>query len=202
MATGPTQKSAPPARFLLSAPRLAGLPDLGLPEIALAGRSNVGKSSLLGELLKQPKLVRTSRTPGRTRALNLFLFEERLALVDLPGYGYADLPKSERARLQQMLREYLAGRDALCGVVLMLDIRREKVTDDDRYFAAAVLEHRHQLLLAVTKVDLVGRNRRKDIVRRIERDIGAPEGSAVLCSSKTGEGRSELVARLEELLRA
>jgi GTP-binding protein len=199
MSAHPTQKS-PPSRFLLSAPRVAELPELELPEIALAGRSNVGKSSLLGMILKQPKLVRTSRTPGRTRALNLFLFEERLALMDLPGYGYADLPKAERARLQAMLRDYVNGRKALCGLVLLLDIRREKVTDDDRFFAAAALEANRQVLLAVTKVDLVGKNKRQAVIRTIECDIGAPEGSAVLCSAKSGEGRDELLHRFEELL--
>ena len=167
-----TNPAEEPSRFLLSASSVAGLPDLGLPEVALAGRSNVGKSSLLGQILQRPKLVRTSRTPGRTRALNLFLFERRLALMDLPGYGYAKLPKSERARLRTMLEGYIAEREPLLGVVLLLDIR---------------------------KVDLVGKNRRQHPVRQIERALGVPDGAAVLCSSETGDGRAELVARLAEL---
>jgi GTP-binding protein len=195
---GQTLQPAP--RFLLSTSSVAQLPNLGLPEVAFAGRSNVGKSSLLGQILRQPKLVRTSRTPGRTRALNLFLFEERLALMDLPGYGYAKLPKTERARLKTMLSGYIAGRESLLGVVLLLDIRREKVSEDDRWFAAQVVEHHRQLLVALTKADLVAGNRRQHSVRQIERDLGLPEGASVLCSSKTGLGRDELVARFGELL--
>ena len=200
MASNIGDRSQPPSRFALSALHVDNLPETGLPEIALAGRSNVGKSSLLATILRQQRLVRTSRTPGRTRALNLFVFEERLALVDLPGYGYARLPKSERSRLKAMLREYLIERDALRGVVLLLDIRREEVSIDDRAFAAEVVEHGRQLLIVITKADLVGKNRRRQVAQRIERDLGVPEGAAVLCASVTSEGRDELVRRFEELL--
>ena len=123
------------ARFVQSARRVTQLPALGLPEVAFTGRSNVGKSSLIGRVLKQPRLVRTSRTPGRTQLLNLFVFDERVALMDLPGYGYAKLSKAARAEMDQMVQEYLAQRDTLCGVVQLVDARRLPVSPYDVYMA-------------------------------------------------------------------
>lgn len=188
------------ARFVASAPVLAVLPDVGLPEVAFAGRSNVGKSSLIGMLLGQPGLVRSSRTPGRTQHLNLFVFEERLAVVDMPGYGYAKLSKTQRAHMSALIASYLDGRQALRGVVLVLDARREEVSPLDVETAHAVTERHIPLLVAVTKVDLVPKNRLRHQVARIERSLGTGEG-ALLCSAVSGDGRRELVARLEELIK-
>jgi GTP-binding protein len=188
------------ARFVTSAPTVSGLPALGLPEIAFAGRSNVGKSTLLGTVLRQPRLVRTSRTPGRTQLLNLFSFEDRMALVDLPGYGYAKLSKTKRRMLQEAIRGYIAEREGLLGVVLLLDARRESVTDDDRRIVEWVLQHERGLLVTLTKIDLVAKNRRLHHVRRIEKALGIPAGQALACSGQTGEGRDELVAQLSELV--
>ncbi|MBI5511704.1 MAG: ribosome biogenesis GTP-binding protein YsxC [Deltaproteobacteria bacterium] len=176
------------------------LPESDRPEIAFAGRSNVGKSSVLGMILASPKLVRTSRTPGRTQALNLFSFEDRVTLADLPGYGYAKLPKDLRRRLQTMLVDYVSGRAPLLGVALLIDLRREGATDDDRWFAAKILEARRQLLLVLTKADLVAKNRLLAATRRVEADLGVEAGVAVVCSAKTGAGRAELVARIGELV--
>ena len=187
------------ARFVMSGPTAASLPDLGLPEAAFAGRSNVGKSSLLGTVLGRPRMVRTSRTPGRTQHLNLFVLDDAMALVDLPGYGYAKLSKRDRARLARLLDDYLTRRRELLGVVQLLDARRESVTDDDRALAESVLSHNRALLVAVTKIDLVPKNKRVHQIRRIERDLGIPAGDALPCSAKTGEGKKELIARLREL---
>jgi GTP-binding protein len=188
------------ARFVTSAPDVQSLPDLGLPEAAFAGRSNVGKSSLLGAVLGQRSLVRTSRTPGRTQHLNLFVLDDRLALVDLPGYGYAKLSKRDRARLATMLDGYLAHRRDLLGVVQLLDARRDRVTGEDRTLTESVLRHHRGLLVAITKIDLVAKNKRLHFVRRIEKDLGIPAGQALLCSARTGEGKKELVTRLLELV--
>ncbi len=171
----------------------------GLPEAAFIGRSNVGKSSLLARILKQPKLVRTSRTPGRTQMLNLFVFEERMALVDLPGYGYAKLPKTKRQALSNLINDYIRERQGLLGVVQVLDVRREKVTDLDRELADLVIQSGRRLLIALTKIDLVPKNRRVHHVRRIEKDLGLPSGLAVAVSAKSGEGRSEIISRLLDL---
>ncbi len=187
------------ARFVTSAPRVGDLPDHQLPEVAFCGRSNVGKSTLIGAVLGQPKMVRTSRTPGRTRLLNLFIVDEKLALVDLPGYGYAKLPKSERRKLDQMVQGYLGDRQGLAGVVQVIDARRDPVSEYDRFVAGWVLEQSRPLLLALTKSDQVAKNRRVGRARVIERQLAVPEGAAVICSGKGGFGIKELRKRLWEL---
>jgi GTP-binding protein len=188
------------ARFVTSAPTVEQLPQIGMPEIAFAGRSNVGKSSLLGAVLRRPRLVRTSRTPGRTQLLNLFSFEERIALVDLPGYGYAKLSKTKRKALNEAIHGYIAERSPLLGVVLLLDARRESVTDDDRRVVEWVLQHERGLLVTLTKIDLVPKNKRLHHARRLEKALGIPAGRAVACSGQTGEGRDDLVAELNDLV--
>jgi len=180
------------ARFVASATKPDGLPELGLVE-------NVGKSSLLGAVLGQPKLVRTSRTPGRTQALNLFVLDDVLAFVDLPGYGYAKLAKERRSELERMLRSYFETRRRPGGIVLLVDARRDEVSDLDQAFTGWVLRASLRLLVAVTKIDLVPKNRRGNVLKVIERGLGIPPGSALGCSSKTGEGVRQLVSSLFEL---
>jgi GTP-binding protein len=187
-----------PARFVTSAATYEKLPDLGLPEYAFVGRSNVGKSSLLNCLFQRNKLVRASKTPGRTQLLNLFVLDERHAFVDLPGYGYAKLSKSQRGQLSNMIRNYITQRETLCGVVMLVDARREGSTDSDRATMEWIRERGRPLLIAVTKSDLVPKNQRLHHLRKIERELGVPEGCAMLVSSKTGEGRDELLQRLTE----
>lgn len=186
-------------RFVASAVSHVSLPITEVPEVAFAGRSNVGKSSLLGAVLGAPKLVRTSRTPGRTQAINLFLFDDALALVDLPGYGYAKLSKAQRTALDQMIRGYLTARAALAGVVLLVDARREEVSELDRAMVRFVLAAERALLVAITKSDLVPKTRRGHVARTIEQTLALPRGTALLCSAKTGEGLRELRASLHEI---
>jgi len=187
------------ARFVASAPNHRLLPTLGVAEVAFAGRSNVGKSSLLGLLLAEPKLVRTSRTPGRTQGLNLFLFEEKLAVVDMPGYGYAKLSKTQRASLQHMIRGYLLEREGLCGVALLVDARRDEGVPADVAMARMIVDAGRSLLLVITKADLVPKTRRLHVIRAIEERFGIPRDCAVVCSAKTGEGRDELVRSMLQL---
>ena len=186
-------------RFVASAVSPGGLPDTEVPEVAFAGRSNVGKSSLLGAVLGAPKLVRTSRTPGQTQALNLFLLDGALALVDLPGYGYAKRSKAQRAALDQMIRGYLTARVALAGVVLLVDARREEASELDRRMVRFVLAAQRALLIVITKSDLVPKTRRQHVARTIEQALALPRGMTLLCSAKTGEGLRELRASLQEL---
>ena len=186
-------------RFVASATKPADLPDLGGVEVAFAGRSNVGKSSLLGAVLGQAKLVRVSRTPGRTQALNLFVRGDGLALVDLPGYGYAKLSKAKRSSLESMLRSYLRDRQALRGVVLLVDARRYEVSALDRAFAEWVTLGSPQLLVVITKADLVPKTRRRQVASVIEDGLGIPRGSALLCSAHSGDGVAELGACLSQL---
>jgi GTP-binding protein len=187
------------AEFITSAPTHARLPEHGLPEVAFAGRSNVGKSSLVGTLMGQPKLVRTSRTPGRTQLLNLFIHRDLLAIVDLPGYGYAKLSHTDRRRLSLMMRQYVAARACLRGVVVVLDARRETPSELDCEMVTWAMQANRQVLLAVTKCDLVPKNRRLHQTRLLEKAMGVPQGCALMCSSKTQEGLKELHRRLMEL---
>lgn len=187
------------ARFVLSAPAPSGLPPHDLPEIALIGRSNVGKSSLLSRLLGTQHLVRTSRTPGRTQLLNMFVHNEKVAYVDLPGYGYAKLSHTQRASMQRMIESYFTEREELSGVLLLLDARREEVSEADRKMAAFLLEQDRPVLLVATKADLLPKNSRLSTIRRLEKSFGVPSGWALVCSSKTADGQMELRARIDEL---
>ncbi len=188
----------PTARFIASATGPTALPCHGVSELAFAGRSNVGKSSLMGAVMGNAHLVRASRTPGRTRALNLFAFGD-LALVDLPGYGYAKMAASMRASIENMLRAYLARRETLAGVVLLVDARREAVTTLDRAFVEWVLQVDRRLLVVLSKIDLVPKTRRRHVAAVIERGLGLPAGSSLLCSVRTGEGIKELTTCLWQL---
>jgi GTP-binding protein len=187
------------ARFIASSTTPDTLPAAGQPEVAFIGRSNVGKSSLIGLILEHPKLVRTSRTPGRTQTLNLFLFEERIAIVDLPGYGYAKLSKSQRAEMEQMVKSYVQSRKPLAGIVLVVDSRRDPVSPYDAWMAEWLVQLGRPVLVALTKADLVPKNRRLSRAREVERQLGLPPNCSVLCSAKTREGRDEVVRRLSEI---
>src|SRR5512137_660434 len=145
------------ASFVTSAPSLAGCPATVLPEIAFAGRSNVGKSSLVNALLNRKGLVRTSSTPGRTQMLNFFAINEALHFVDLPGYGFARAPRAVRERWQPMVRGYLGGRANLKAVVWLLDARREP-SAEDLEFLDWLEEAGCPTIPVVTKVDKLSRN--------------------------------------------
>jgi GTP-binding protein len=151
--------------FVTSAPSLAKCPPPDLPEIAFAGRSNVGKSSLINCLVNRKGLVRTSSTPGRTQLLNFFAIDERLYFVDLPGYGFARAPRSVREQWQPMVHGYLKGRQALRAVVWLLDVRRDP-SQEDLQFLDWLEESEIPTIPVITKVDKVSRN---ELARRMAR---------------------------------
>lgn len=199
------------ARFLRSAPSLADCGEVSAPEVAFLGRSNVGKSSLLGELLSRPKLVKTSRTPGRTRAVNLFHVEllrrapdapeeaRELVLADLPGYGYAKASNDERQRMSALLGDYLRRREGLVAVVQLFDLRHAP-TRDDLAALDALREREYAHVLVATKADKLTRNKRGVARRELAKALGAAPGDIVLCSTTEHEGRAEVWARLWEHL--
>jgi GTP-binding protein len=169
------------------------------PEVAFCGRSNVGKSSLINLLVERKGLVRTSRTPGRTRLANFFKIElldgemrKSLRLVDLPGFGYAKVSKSERATWRPAIEEYLGGRRELAAVVLLVDARRS-VEIDERELAPWLVRRGVQVIPVVTKIDKLPKHERPLLASAVKKDLGI---APVLASAETGDGRDELWRRL------
>ncbi|NOY45399.1 MAG: YihA family ribosome biogenesis GTP-binding protein [Deltaproteobacteria bacterium] len=186
----------PNVRFWKSAVRWQDVARTPWPQVALAGRSNVGKSSLVNLLTGRRRLARTSSTPGRTQTLNLFVVDERFVLVDLPGYGYARAPVGVVRAWTRTTREFVARSESLRAVVLLVDIRREP-TDDDVRFADLVRGAGRRLLVAVTKADKVPR--RPAHLKAIAEGLGIPQQGMVLTSARTGEGRADLWRAIREL---
>jgi GTP-binding protein len=188
------------ARYLATATSVDGLPPPEFAEIAFAGRSNVGKSSLINCVVERKKLVRTSSTPGATRGISLFRLEMRLTdiatatldLVDLPGYGFAKRSKSERMSWGPMIEEFLEARVALRGVVVIVDARRG-VEDDDKQLIDYLAHIGRTSILVATKIDKLKKSEIEPTLTRIGRDAGVrPIGT----SAETREGRDRLFARI------
>ena len=176
----------------------------GLPEIAFSGRSNVGKSSLINTLLGRTRtpVARVSGTPGKTQGLNFYCVNDRFLLVDLPGFGYAKVPDRIRESWKPLVEGYLTGNaHRALAVVHLIDARRTPGAED-----VAMLRYLSELavpaLLAVTKIDKLAWGARRNALRTLAHDIGFEEDQIVAFSSRTGEGRGELLGALEELLRA
>ncbi|MBX3326072.1 MAG: ribosome biogenesis GTP-binding protein YihA/YsxC [Nitrospira sp.] len=194
------------AEFIKSCVDPEQFPSGDLREIAFVGRSNVGKSSLINSLLNRRELARVSRTPGKTQAVNVFLIStsdphiSRFYLVDLPGYGFANVPKTVRIQWGPLLERYLLGRAALLRVVLLVDGR--VVTDQDCQTMAWLRSIGHDPLIVVTKVDKLKSHERARTLRQIHQSFGLAEEEAVIpYSSVTGEGRDRLWGALRETAR-
>jgi GTP-binding protein len=159
------------ARFVISAASPSDFPPPSLPEVAVVGRSNVGKSSLINALVGQPGLARTSRTPGRTRLANWFAIDERFHLVDLPGYGYAAVSAATRDSWRPLIEGYLAERTSLAGVLLLIDIRRG-VQDEELDFVPWLAQRETPVVVALTKADKLPKNKRMLEVTRARQALG------------------------------
>jgi GTP-binding protein len=197
--------------YFKSGPTCEALGPAVAPEVAFIGRSNVGKSSLLNALTKT-KLVRTSKTPGQTRSVNLFsatlgrvgrsgdITERRpLVLADLPGYGFAKASKEERTKLSRLLSHYLGERQGLVAVVHLVDARHvPSAQDREVYEEVASLDVAH--ILVATKADKLRAQEKKAAAAAVTKPFGLPSGAATLFSSETGLGRDALVLKLWEHL--
>ncbi|MEG0371486.1 MAG: ribosome biogenesis GTP-binding protein YihA/YsxC [Clostridium sp.] len=167
-------------------------PETGFPEIAFAGRSNVGKSSLINSLVNRKSLVRTSSTPGKTRVINFFVVNDAFYLVDLPGYGYAKVSKTEKSKWGGMVEAYLNSREQLKLVVLLVDIRHEP-TKDDKIMFDWMKATGSQVLVVATKADKLTRNHRNTSLVKIRKFLQMTESDILMhFSSQTKEGREEL----------
>lgn len=189
------------AQFVAGATGLSNCPDSSWPEIAFAGRSNVGKSSLINTLLNRRGLVRTSSTPGRTQMLNFFAINDRLHFVDLPGYGFARAPRAVREKWQPMIRAYLGRRENLKAVVWLLDARREP-SREDLEFLDSLEEAARPTIPVITKVDKLSRNELARQLAVIARATGLDRELFTTFSSVTKEGVGELWERIEAAIGA
>jgi len=190
------------ATFLKSAFDESQYPPPDGPEVAFAGRSNVGKSSLLNALVNRKNLARTSSTPGRTQALNFFRVNDRFTFVDLPGYGYARVSREVKRSWRGMVEAYIKNRPNLKAMVVIVDIRRD-LEEDDRSLMEWLKQEGKSVLPILTKVDKLTRKERDARVREMERQIsGIVFQKPILFSAKTGEGRKEIWDRLLSLMAA
>jgi len=191
-----------PVTFLKSAPELKFLPDPGVPEIAFAGRSNVGKSSLLNALANRSSLARTSNTPGRTQELNIFEAGDpvRLRLVDMPGYGFAKAPKDMARRWRYLVNDYLRGRQVLKRTLLLIDSRRG-IADVDREVMKMLDEAAVSYRLVLTKADKVKASELAEVTAQTEvegRKHPAAHPEIIATSSEKGLGMDRLRAAVLE----
>jgi GTP-binding protein len=161
-----------PTRFITSAAEPSQFPPPSLPELAVVGRSNVGKSSLINAMVGQDRLARTLRTPGRTRLLNWFEVSASPAffLVDLPGYGYAEVSQSMRESWRPLIESYLSDRKSLAGVLLLVDIRRG-AQDEELDFVPWLDEREIPVVVALTKADKLAKNKRMLEVQSVRRQL-------------------------------
>ena len=184
------------ARFVVSAVREADLPRDGRPQVVFAGRSNVGKSSLINRMLGRRNLARTSSTPGRTRTVNFFLIDESWYVVDLPGYGYARASKREREAWGRSVDRYLRSAAGLASVVLLVDAKVAGTPLDSEAYAY-LRSLAFDPVVAVTKIDRIGRGARARTLAEVAELLGMPSGTALFpVSSRTGEGVARLLGAL------
>jgi GTP-binding protein len=180
------------SEFVISAVRPEQYPSDGMPEIALAGRSNVGKSSLINRLINRKNLARTSAQPGKTQQLNYYRINNALYFVDFPGYGYAKVSKSERAAWGRMIETYLAERRQLALVMQIVDSRHEPSADDVLMFNW-LAHYQIPVCIVATKVDKISRNSWDKQKKVIRQKLGAPgHVPFILTSAETGLGRDEV----------
>lgn len=171
-----------------------------LPEIAVVGRSNVGKSSLLNDLFRTKHLVKTSSVPGKTQALNFFNFEDRWAFADLPGYGYAEVPLKIKKQWGPMVQSYLEKREMLKLILFLIDIRRTP-NKEDLQLLDWILYHQKAMILVLTKVDKVNRNERQENTKQILDTLDVEPIQWVHYSVKKNQGWRELMGMIGKAIK-
>lgn len=179
------------ADILLSAVSQAQYPQDDLPEIALAGRSNVGKSSFINTLLGRKNLARTSSKPGKTQQLNFYNIDDKLRFVDVPGYGYAKVSKTERAKWGKMIEEYLTSRDNLRAVVSLVDMRHDPTADDIQMYEF-LKYYEIPVIVVATKADKIPRGKWNKHESMIKKKLGFESSDRfIVFSSETRHGYDE-----------
>lgn len=174
-------------------------PTEGLKEIAFVGRSNVGKSSLINLLTNNKKLAKTSGNPGKTRTINYFLINNSFYFVDLPGYGYAKVPRELQASWGKMMETYLIDRDELKVIVVLMDIRH-KPSKGDENMIEFIKHYDIPFIIAATKADKISRGQRAKYLKVIRDSIGVGSDSIIACSTLDRTGIEDLLTKMDEFL--
>lgn len=188
------------AEIIISAVSPKQYPDTGLPEFALAGRSNVGKSSFINKLINRKAVARTSSKPGKTQTLNYYLINKMFYFVDVPGYGYAKVSKTERAKWGEMLETYFTTRTTLLHVLLMVDFRHPP-TADDIQMKEFIDYYDIPYTVVATKCDKIKRGKWNQHASIIKKAMNLPSmDSLIIFSSETGEGKEKVWKLLEQYL--
>ena len=174
-------------------------PESGLPEVSFVGRSNVGKSSLINTMINRKALARTSKTPGKTRTINFYNVENLLYFVDLPGYGYAKISRSESEKWGSMIEGYLKDREQLKAIIMLIDIRHEPSSNDKMMFEW--LKHYDFPVVAVaTKADKISRTKRDKYYSVIRKALGMSQENLLIgFSSETKDGKEKLWDVIKEM---
>jgi len=187
------------SEFVTSAVKPDQYPPPEYPEVAFAGRSNVGKSSLINKLVNRRGLVKTSSTPGRTQLINFFLVNAGLSLVDLPGYGYAKVPAAVRKQWGPMVEAYIANRTNLKAVVLLMDIRRTPKAEEFNLMDW-LHHHRVPMILVLTKADKLSKSQQNRQRKTAAEILGIDAGDLVLFSAKSGLGKSAIWEMIDRVV--
>ena len=175
-------------------------PESGMPEIAFAGKSNVGKSSLINTMVYRKAIARTSQNPGKTRTINFYNIEDKMYLVDLPGYGYAKAPKNEIAKWGKMIEGYLLNREELKAIIMLVDIRHEPSKNDIMMYEW-LKHYGHNIIIVATKSDKLKRSQLSKHISVLKKSL-AISGNDILIpfSSEDKSGRDELWQVIEGLI--
>lgn len=190
------------AEFIRSAAKPADFPRDGLPQVVFAGRSNVGKSSVINRLLNRKNFARVGSAPGKTTHINYFLIDKKLYLVDLPGYGYAKVSKQERDRWGRLIEAWFADRSRMAVGVLIVDARH-KPTADDCTMAQVFLSAEKPFLVLANKLDKLKKSEIEGNLLRIRETLDLPETAVVISfSAEKGAGKAELIGEILNCLEA
>ncbi len=187
------------AKFVKSAAKSSQYPPAILPEIAFAGRSNVGKSSLINILVNRKHLVKTSSTPGRTQLINFFVINETFSFVDLPGYGYARVPKSVKKNWGPMIETYFSTRETLKGVVFIMDIRRMPDQKELNFIDWFNYFNIYSILI-LTKADKLSKTKQINQHLSIAKALSVDKKELILFSAKSRQGKGTIWHAIEKLL--
>lgn len=188
------------AELIITAGNNTQFPEMNMPEVAFAGKSNVGKSSLINCLINRKALARTSSQPGKTQTINFYGIQDKLRFVDLPGYGYAKVSKTDRERWGKLIEGYLTTRETLNEVVLLIDIRHE-VGNNDKMMYDWVTHYYHRVIVVATKADKLNRSQIQKHTAMVKKGLNLrPQDIIIPFSAVTKQGKEEIWSILDQVI--